>query len=291
MSFSDDRLCPICANLNIEGLFDPTRFKGLPPAPSPESEAVRWDNYIQHAATWRRLTREEIVAHYPPGIVPSCPFCEIVGGIGHLLAAGRPLNPNSHTPRETKKVLLAIPSDLLYDIATSRREQYAMNATASVFLLIMDQVQYDEAKAKSFGSTSLFVRFAHRDFPGSLVSLVANQSLDLRRPLDLPMQGRRFLEEKIDYKFKSIIIQICRDGLPPVILDTMRAVVKLGFRYVWIDRYCIWQDDQIHKMSQVERMDQIYSDAELTIVAVGAKDPSYGIARFDTKPNSTHSYQ
>ncbi|CRK13276.1 hypothetical protein BN1708_010725 [Verticillium longisporum] len=57
----------------------------------------------------------------------------------------------------------------------------------------------------------------------------------------------------------------------------MRAVVKLGFRYVWIDRYCIWQDDQIHKMSQVERMDQIYSDAELTIVAVGAKDPGYGL--------------
>ncbi|KAG7151321.1 hypothetical protein HYQ46_012905 [Verticillium longisporum] len=67
------------------------------------------------------------------------------------------------------------------------------------------------------------------------------------------------------------------DDLPPVILDTMRAVVKLGFRYVWIDRYCIWQDDQTHKMSQVERMDQIYSDAELTIVAVGAKDPGYGL--------------
>lgn len=30
-------------------------------------------------------------------------------------------------------------------------------------------------------------------------------------------------------------------------------------------------------MSQVERMDQIYSDAELTIVAVGAKDPGYGL--------------
>ncbi|EGY18220.1 uncharacterized protein VDAG_08554 [Verticillium dahliae VdLs.17] len=154
MSFFDDRLCPICANLNIEGLFDPTRFSGLPPAPSPESEAS-----------------------------PAVPFARF------------------HTPRETKKVLLAIQSDLLYDIATSRREQHAMNAATSVFLLIMDQVQYDEAKAKSFGSTTLFVRFAHRDFPGSLVSLVANPSVDLRRPLDLPMQGRRLLEETIDYDF------------------------------------------------------------------------------------------
>ncbi|CRK29057.1 hypothetical protein BN1723_001176 [Verticillium longisporum] len=272
MSFFEDRLCPICANLNIESLFDPTRFSGLPPAPSPESEAVRCDRYIQHAATWR---------------LPSCPFCEIVGGIGHLLAAGRPLNPDSHTPRETKKVLLAIQSDLLYDIATSRREQHAMNAATSVFLLIMDQVQYDEAKAKSFGSTTLFVRFAHRDFPGSLVSLVANPSVDLRRPLDLPMQGRRLLEETIDYDFVRSWIQLCvdqhencrrkgnlqpvprlklidcearriikpdpnrkypyvalsyawesappekynypnlPDHLPPVILDTMRAVVKL----------------------------------------------------------------
>lgn len=210
-----------------------------------------------------------------------------MGGIGHLLAAGRPLNPDSHTPRETKKVLLAIQSDLLYDIATSRREQHAMNAATSVFLLIMDQVQYDEAKAKSFGSTTLFVRFAHRDFPGSLVSLVANPSVDLRRPLDLPMQGRRLLEETIDYDFVRSWIQLCEDqhencrrkgnlqpvprlklidcearriikpdpnrkypyvalsyawgsappekynypnlpdDLPPVILDTMRAVVKL----------------------------------------------------------------
>ncbi|PNH41610.1 hypothetical protein VD0004_g5552 [Verticillium dahliae] len=40
----------------------------------------------------------------------------------------------------------------------------------------MDQVQYDEAKAKSFGSTTLFVRFAHRDFP-DVLSIAGSESV------------------------------------------------------------------------------------------------------------------
>ncbi|KAK3385309.1 heterokaryon incompatibility protein-domain-containing protein [Podospora didyma] len=67
------------------------------------------------------------------------------------------------------------------------------------------------------------------------------------------------------------------ESLPLVILDAMTVVLRLGLQYIWIDRYCIWQEDQVHKMSQVNKMDQVYGDAYLAIVACAGDDPSHGL--------------
>ncbi|KAK1494290.1 hypothetical protein CCUS01_13705 [Colletotrichum cuscutae] len=247
---------------------------------------------------------------------------------------------------EKEKIMLAIPANLLYNFAEKAKlgdggERPDFN---SVLLLVMNPSHYKTASAQYFGNTSAgggltaWIRFAHREAPGSLVSLASTAILEPTRPLlDLPMQARVLHEERIDYGLVRSWIHLCEnhhdacrtspdwqtlphfklidcearqiintdpatryryvalsyvwgvappdkyiypclpDDLPPVIQDAMRATIKLGFRYIWIDRYCIWQDDATHKMSQVERMDQIYGDAELSIIAIGAKDPSYGL--------------
>ncbi|KZL75832.1 hypothetical protein CT0861_00991 [Colletotrichum tofieldiae] len=208
----------------------------------------------------------------------------------------------------------------------------------------MSPAQFTQAAAQYFGNTqtggglTAWIRFAHREYPGTLISVLSNAIVEPPRPLlQLPMQGRQLLEERIDYGLVRSWIHLCESqhdtcrtapgwkpvphfklidcesgriinadsgqrfryvalsyvwgsvppekyayprlpsDLPPVILDSMRATMKLGFRYVWVDRYCIWQEDKTHKMSQVEKMDQIYGDAELTIIAIGARDPSYGL--------------
>jgi hypothetical protein len=53
-------------------------------------------------------------------------------------------------------------------------------------------------------------------------------------------------------------------GAPKVILDAMKATTALGFRYLWVDRYCISSsgNDQ-HK--QIANMDAVYSDAQVTL--------------------------
>ncbi|KAJ2899883.1 hypothetical protein MKZ38_002750 [Zalerion maritima] len=72
-------------------------------------------------------------------------------------------------------------------------------------------------------------------------------------------------------------------NIPLVIKDAITVTMKLGIRYLWVDRYCIVQNDSAHKMNQINQMDKIYSNAALTIVASGAPDPSYGLPGVSTR--------
>ncbi|KAF3001218.1 hypothetical protein E8E13_001726 [Curvularia kusanoi] len=54
---------------------------------------------------------------------------------------------------------------------------------------------------------------------------------------------------------------------PQTINDSMEAVLALGLRYLWVDRVCIDQEDDIHKQTQIAMMGQIYLGAYLTIVS------------------------
>ncbi|KHE84182.1 HET-domain-containing protein [Neurospora crassa] len=65
--------------------------------------------------------------------------------------------------------------------------------------------------------------------------------------------------------------------LPPLIEDTITAVTQLGFRYLWVDRYCIPQGDEEAKHTQIQNMHSIYGSASLTIVAATGNDPSHGL--------------
>ena len=65
--------------------------------------------------------------------------------------------------------------------------------------------------------------------------------------------------------------------LPRLIEDAITAVVKLQFRYLWVDRYCIPQDQDEAKHTQIQNMDKIYGSAALTIIAAAGKDPSNGL--------------
>jgi hypothetical protein len=78
------------------------------------------------------------------------------------------------------------------------------------------------------------------------------------------------------------------ESLPLVIRDAMALVLRLGLQYLWVDRYCIWQDEpgQTHKMSQVSRMDQIYGGAHLTIYACAGEEPSFGLPGVSTRQRS-----
>lgn len=55
--------------------------------------------------------------------------------------------------------------------------------------------------------------------------------------------------------------------VPQTISDAMQVAKAVGFRYLWVDAVCILQDDETEKVSQIEKMDKIYSKAALTIVA------------------------
>ncbi|KAJ8118061.1 hypothetical protein OPT61_g886 [Boeremia exigua] len=67
------------------------------------------------------------------------------------------------------------------------------------------------------------------------------------------------------------------ENLPRTIDDSIRLCRALGYRYLWVDRYCIDQKNAAEKAIQIANMGKIYSSAQLTIVASVGEDPSYGL--------------
>ena len=65
--------------------------------------------------------------------------------------------------------------------------------------------------------------------------------------------------------------------LPQLILDSMKVTLDLGYRYLWIDRYCINQSDDSEKQVQIDQMDLVYTGAAATIIAAEGQDPNDGL--------------
>lgn len=68
-----------------------------------------------------------------------------------------------------------------------------------------------------------------------------------------------------------------RGSLPKTIEDAMYVTKKLGFNYLWVDRYCIDQCNHEEKHHMVSNMDQIYLNADFTIIAAEGDGPHVGL--------------
>ncbi|KAI8941736.1 hypothetical protein NX059_002941 [Plenodomus lindquistii] len=73
------------------------------------------------------------------------------------------------------------------------------------------------------------------------------------------------------------------DIWPNTILDAITVTLALGFRYLWVDRHCIDQGNEAMKHTQVRMMDQIYSQSQLTIIAVAGDNAQYGLPGVSTR--------
>jgi hypothetical protein len=65
--------------------------------------------------------------------------------------------------------------------------------------------------------------------------------------------------------------------IPATIEDSIVVCLELGFRYLWVDKMCIPQDDEEERRRQINQMDAIYGGASLTIIAGAGGNPSYGL--------------
>jgi len=61
---------------------------------------------------------------------------------------------------------------------------------------------------------------------------------------------------------------------PKVVEDAIVVTAALGFHYLWVDRYCIPEED---KHNQISRMDLIYQKSQLTIIAAAGQDADHGL--------------
>jgi hypothetical protein len=62
-----------------------------------------------------------------------------------------------------------------------------------------------------------------------------------------------------------------------VVRDAIQVVRSLGWRYLWVDKYCIPQADAMLKAEQIGKMDLIYEGAYCTIVAASGDSDGEGL--------------
>jgi hypothetical protein len=65
----------------------------------------------------------------------------------------------------------------------------------------------------------------------------------------------------------------------------MRFTKLMGVRYLWIDCYCIVQDDDQEKHNQLWAMGSIYYNAHFTIIAAEG-DITHGLRGFNDSPQT-----
>lgn len=65
--------------------------------------------------------------------------------------------------------------------------------------------------------------------------------------------------------------------LEKVIEDSVTVTQGLGLHYLWVDRICIDQSDDVDKRHQISQMDLIYANSALTIIAAAGNGPDHGL--------------
>lgn len=84
-------------------------------------------------------------------------------------------------------------------------------------------------------------------------------------------------------KTEGVIRDLGTVGL--TIADAMVVTTRLGLDYLWVDRYCIPDDD---KARQISLMNEIYRNATITIVAAAGVNPMYGLPGVSTRGQMPH---
>lgn len=69
-----------------------------------------------------------------------------------------------------------------------------------------------------------------------------------------------------------------------VIADAVTITLALGLNFIWIDQYCIDQNDDILRQRQINRMSEVYQQAEVTIVAASGSDATHGLPGVGNRP-------
>ncbi|KAM7210336.1 Heterokaryon incompatibility protein (HET) domain containing protein [Rhypophila decipiens] len=77
--------------------------------------------------------------------------------------------------------------------------------------------------------------------------------------------------------------------VPKVVQHAMTVTRELGKRYLWVDKYCVEQENHEVKAQQIQAMDQIYEGAFVTIFACAGSDSSFGLPVPEEPPNPLRS--
>ena len=118
--------------------------------------------------------------------------------------------------------------------------------------------------------------------------------LDLKAPIkviDCNLRSVITAPSKCQYLTLSYIWSIPSETsttslYPRTVEDAILVTLRLGFQFLWVDRYCIAQSDASELQTQICQMDRIYRNAQACLVAATGRDPNYGLPGVTRPRNS-----
>lgn len=80
---------------------------------------------------------------------------------------------------------------------------------------------------------------------------------------------------------------------PRTIQDAITFAKQLGQRYIWIDCLCILKDDEEFKSRIIHKMDLVYGNAFMTLIAASGSDSDSGLSGIGIPPRKSkhHTHQ
>jgi hypothetical protein len=66
--------------------------------------------------------------------------------------------------------------------------------------------------------------------------------------------------------------------------DAIEVTKTLGYQYLWVDQFCVEQEDTALKTLQISNMATVYSEADLTLVAASGPNANYGLPGTALRP-------
>jgi hypothetical protein len=67
------------------------------------------------------------------------------------------------------------------------------------------------------------------------------------------------------------------ESFPKTIRDAIAVTKALGYNFLWVDKYCINQNNSKEKHDQISQMDSVYNAADITIIAADGDGADAGL--------------
>ncbi|RDW57223.1 hypothetical protein BP5796_12673 [Coleophoma crateriformis] len=275
---SDSRLCPRCLRLNLDTIFHP----------------------ITNTPSFRRGTYERLPNLSDWSLIQgSCPLCRLLVFIAK--ADGRPLSELGAsifwTPNAFENTYQPVSL-----IKLSWLDPFGDSAIAPPPFLVsseaqgLDFVRRLQPNLINFSIISGWLNFCQdhhgcdeaQPSPRTIVDNLRLIDCETRRII--PSSGHTYLTLSYVWgpQAKNAVvddfIEVLPSNLPCTIEDAIVVTKELGFRYLWIDRYCIDRRDQKAFQMQLHQMGNIYRNSVLTIVAAAGSGDSYGLPGVGSRP-------
>lgn len=258
--FQGKKLCKRCRRIDLDSIFNK---KHLTQAGNPVRE-------LGPTAKWS---------------VDSCPLCELLANaFGALRTAQSDRNHlrSFFSNRITKRGWNSVNTAML-----------SIRPGSDVFLVRQPEADCPVRILKPLISPELvrewldFCRENHTQTCGSSGDLAALASISSFRLIDcetrriVPASDQPYIALSYVWGKNSGQAPVFSDVLPERVSNTIEdalAVTRmLGFRYLWVDRHCINQQVAAELAEQCPRMNLIYNNSQLTIVAAAGDGSEYGL--------------